>query len=54
LRAGIVSHSSLLSKKHSKKGLTERPPFLVKSLVWKTNKKTVNGGWKDGRTLEPF
>jgi hypothetical protein len=45
---------SLLSKKRSKKELTKRPPFLVKSLVWKSSEKTVNGGWRDGRTLEPF
>ena len=35
---------SLLSKKGSKKVLTKRPPFLVKSLVCKSSEKTVNGG----------
>jgi hypothetical protein len=35
---------SLLSKKGSKKELTKRPPFLVKSLVCKSSEKTVNGG----------
>ena len=45
---------TLLSKKRSKKELTKRPPFLVKSLVWKSSEKTVNGGWRDGRTLESF
>jgi hypothetical protein len=51
----IMTYSnSLLSKKRSKKELTKRPPFLVKSLVWKSSEKTVNGGWRDGRTLEPF
>jgi hypothetical protein len=34
----------LLSKKSSKKELTKRPPFLVKSLVCKSSEKTVNGG----------
>src|ERR1700757_5185296 len=46
--------STLLSKKRSKKELTKRPPFLVKSLACKTSEKTVNGGWRDGRILEPF
>jgi len=36
--------SALLSKKGSKKELTKRPPFLVKSLVCKSSEKTVNGG----------
>jgi hypothetical protein len=57
-RYGIETHQmvekSLLSKKRSKKVLTKRPPFLVKSLVCKTSEKTVNGGWRDGRTLKPF
>ena len=35
---------ALLSKKRSKKVLTKRPPFLVKSLVCKSSEKTVNGG----------
>jgi hypothetical protein len=45
---------SFLSKKRSKKELTKRPPFLVKSLVCKTSEKTINGGWRNGKTLEPF
>src|SRR6516164_8839193 len=45
---------TLLSKKNSKKELTKGPPFLVKSFVCKSKEKTVNGGWRDGRTLEPF
>ena len=52
--AATLKFSSLLSKKRSKKELTKRPPFLVKSLVCKSSEKTVNGGWRDGRTLEPF
>jgi hypothetical protein len=39
-----VTAQSLLSKKGSKKELTKRPPFLVKSLVCKSSEKTVNGG----------
>jgi hypothetical protein len=49
-----AARMALLSKKRSKKELTKRPPFLVKSLVCKSSEKTVNGGWRDGRTLEPF
>ena len=45
---------SLLSKKRSKKELTKRPPFLVKSLVWKSSEKTVNGGWRDGQDTRAF
>ena len=47
----IIQISSLLSKKHSKKELTKRPPFLVKSLVCKTSEKIIKGGWRDGKTL---
>jgi len=39
-----LSLLSLLSKKGSKKELTKRAPFLVKSLVCKSSEKTVNGG----------
>ena len=46
-----IQISSLLSKKHSKKELTKRPPFLVKSLVCKPSEKTIKGGWRDGKTL---
>jgi hypothetical protein len=42
------------AKNGSKKELTKRPPFLVKSLLCGSSEKTVNGGWSDGRTLEPF
>ena len=40
----FMDNESLLSKKGSKKELTKRPPFLVKSLVCKSSEKTVNGG----------
>jgi hypothetical protein len=49
-----IHATALLSKKRSKKEVTKRPPFLVKSLVCKTSEKTVHGGWKDDRTFEPF
>src|SRR6202022_3097297 len=60
LRAWLLSSCPPGTKYHScprsvlKKELTKRPPFLVKSLVCKSSEKTVNGGWRDGRTLEPF
>jgi hypothetical protein len=54
LELECIDRMSLLSKKRSKKDLTKRPPFLVKSLVCKSSEKTVNGGWRNGRTLEPF
>jgi len=37
-----------------KRANKQGPPFLVKSLVRKTSEITVNGGWKNGRTLGLF